>query len=246
VFNLFPKKGIPAAQQRIELTADLHSHLIPSIDDGAVNDDQAINLVRGLQELGFKKCITTPHIYRGVHNNSKEKILSGLSGLNNLLEHHHIKMEIEAAAEYFFDEQFFELIEKNDLMTFAKNQVLFELPFNSKPIMLADIIFKLNIAGYQPVLAHPERYTFFHNRKLEEYHKLKNAGVYFQLNLMSLVGYYGKEVELTAIELLKNNMVEYAGSDLHKEKHLPVIDAALHNGKLAEYFKAGKLLNHLL
>lgn len=131
-------------------------------------------------------------------------------------------------------------------MTFGKNQVLLELPFSNKPAMLNDIIFKLFVAGYQPVLAHPERYVYMHDHRMTDYQALKYAGVQFQMNLMSLAGYYGKEVESTAHELLHGNMIEYAGSDVHKEKHLPVIQAALHNAVLAKYHSSGRLLNHLL
>ncbi|MCY7409610.1 MAG: hypothetical protein LH473_05000 [Chitinophagales bacterium] len=246
MFNFFSKKKSPFIQHPVRIGTDLHSHLIPCIDDGAKSDEEALGLVRSLQSLGYTKCITTPHIYQGVHNNSKEKILTGLEKLRSLLDQHRITMQIEAAAEYYFDEQFFQLIEENNLMTFGKNYVLFELPFNNKPLMLADIIFKMNVAGYQPVLAHPERYTFFHERKMEEYQKLKNAGVLFQLNLMSLAGYYGEPCKEYAYVLLKNNMVDFAGSDLHREKHLPAIESALHDRLLAEYFSSGKLLNHTL
>src|ERR1043165_5727022 len=155
------------------LKVDLHSHLLPGIDDGAKNPEETIELIRGLQSLGYEKCITTPHIYLGVHNNSKQIILEELKNVRALLEQQKINFQIEAAAEYFFDEQFFELIDQNELMTFGKKYVCFELPFTNKPSMVNDIIFKLNLAGYQPVLAHPERYSFFHDKRMHDYERLK-------------------------------------------------------------------------
>lgn len=242
---LFKKKKIlpdPANPLRV----DLHSHLLPGIDDGAKNPEETLVLIRGLQTLGYQKVITTPHIYRGVHNNTKEIIRDGLNKVRKLLQEQNINMEIDAAAEYFFDEQFFQLIEQHQLMTFGNKYVLFELPFTNKPPMVDDIIFKMNLAGYQPVLAHAERYPFFHEKKMNEYHKLKNAGVLFQLNLMSLVGHYGEAVRHAARDLISQGMIEFAGSDLHRENHLKVIEAAKKEREYAILVNSGKLLNDTL
>lgn len=228
------------------LKVDLHSHLLPGIDDGAKNTDDTLTLIRGLQSLGYQKCITTPHIYLGVHNNSKEIILDGLDKVRHLLDQNKINFQIEAAAEYFFDEQFFKLIEQNELMTFGKKYVLFELPFTTKPRMVNDILFKINLAGYQPVLAHPERYSFFHSKKMQEYEQMKNAGVLFQLNIMSLAAYYGEPVRHAARDLISQGMVDFLGSDLHREKHLLVIEAAKRTQEYSLLLASGKLLNETL
>ena len=245
MFNLFSRKKKSLAS-KAELRVDLHSHLIPGIDDGAQTDEESLDLARGLQVLGFSKCITTPHIYLGLHNNTKEKINEGLSHLKHLLTQNRIALEVEAAAEYFFDENFFDLIEKKELMTFGGNYILFELPFTQKPVMLDDIIFKINLAGYQPVLAHPERYSYFHDKRLTEYSKLKSAGVLFQLNLMSLADGYGRSAQIAARDLLDKSMIEFAGSDLHREKQLSTIESALHDSKLIEETLSGRILNQNL
>ncbi len=237
------KKNLPPAQP---LSVDIHSHVLYGIDDGAKDEQETLSLVRGLQSIGYRKCITTPHIYRGVHNNSKETILNALEKVRALLQQQQINFEVVAAAEYFFDEQFFALIEKNDLLTFGKKYVLFELPFTNKPPMVDDIIFKLNLAGFQPVLAHPERYSFFHDRKMKEYERLKNAGVFFQLNIMSHTGHYGEPVKHAAHELITHGMVEFAGSDLHREKHIAVIEAARRTPHYAQLLSSGNLLNETL
>ena len=146
----------------------------------------------------------------------------------------------------FFDEQFFQLINQHQLMTFGNKYVLFELPFTNKPPMVDDIIFKMNLAGYQPVLAHAERYPFFHEKKMHEYERLKNAAVLFQLSLMSLVGHYGEAVRHAARDLISQGMIEFAGSDLHRENHLKVIEAAKKEREYAILVNSGKLLNDTL
>jgi protein-tyrosine phosphatase len=246
VFDFLFKEKKKLTEPVQPLTVDLHSHLLPGIDDGAKTEEETLTLVRGLQSLGYRKCITTPHIYKGVHNNSKEIILEGLKKVTSLLMQHRITFEIEAAAEYFFDEQFFQLIEQRELMSFGKNFVLFELPFTSPPLMLDDVIFKLNLAGYQPVLAHPERYPFFHDKKMKQYEKLKNAGVLFQLNLMSLTAYYNQGAKMAAHQLIESGMIEFAGSDLHREKHLGVIAQSMKGKDFELLVSSGKLLNNQL
>ncbi|HYV90639.1 MAG TPA: CpsB/CapC family capsule biosynthesis tyrosine phosphatase [Chitinophagales bacterium] len=246
MFDFLFKKQKKNRDADQSLKVDLHSHLLPGIDDGAQHADDTLTLIRGLQSLGYQKCITTPHIYLGVHNNSKEIIMDGLKKVRDLLDQQKINFQIEAAAEYFFDEQFFKLIDQNDLMTFGNKYVLFELPFTTKPLMVDDIIFKMNLAGYQPVLAHPERYSFFHNKKMQEYERMKNAGVLFQLNIMSLTGHYGEPVRHAARELISQGVVDFLGTDLHREKHLPIIEAAKKTQEYSRLLASGKLLNETL
>ena len=155
-------------------------------------------------------------------------------------------MEVEAVAEYFFDEHFFRLIDNNELLMFGDKYLLFELPFTNKPAMVDDIIFQLNLAGYKPVLAHPERYQFFHDKRMQEYEKLKNAGVLFQLNLMSLTGHYGPGVKTAAQLLIQNGMVEFAGSDLHRAKQLPIVEKGMNDRHFETLLSSGKLLNSQL
>jgi protein-tyrosine phosphatase len=228
------------------LKSDLHAHLLPGIDDGAKNDEETLNLIRGLQSLGYQRCIVTPHIYPGIYNNNQESIRRTTEHAEALLKQHEINFEIKAAAEYFFDERFFRLIEQHDLLTFGKSYVLFELPFTNHPPMVADIIFKLNLAGFQPVLAHPERYSFFHDRKMKEYEKLKNAGVMFQLNLMSLTGHYGDAPKHAARQLILQGMIDFAGTDLHREKQIKVLSAARETREYERLLSSGNLLNDTL
>lgn len=228
------------------LKVDLHSHLIPGIDDGAQSEQDTLELVRGMYELGYRKLITTPHIYRGVFNNTAEIILSGLEKVRRLFHDEYVDMEIAAAAEYFFDNYLFEQVEKKELLTFGDNYLLFELPTSSRPEMLDDIIDMMKTSGYKPVLAHPERYPYFHEKKMTGYQSLKDQGVFFQLNLMSFTGYYNESVKRAALDLAGHNFIDFAGSDLHRAKHLGALFNARQHPAYEKLMASGKLLNDTL
>ena len=205
-----------------------------------------MQLIRGLMDLGYQKFITTPHIYRGSYNNSRATILPALEKLQASLKSNRISVSIDAAAEYFFDEFFIEQVSQKQLLTFGDNYVLFELGFSVRPVMVEEIIFQMNVAGYKPVLAHPERYSFFHDRKLIELEKLKNTGVLFQLNLMSLSNQYGNRARDIARELIDQNMIEFAGSDIHRPLQLRSLSESMKDKYFLKLLASGKLLNQTL
>jgi protein-tyrosine phosphatase len=198
---------------------DIHSHLLPGIDDGAKNNDNSMFLVSELKSIGFSKFITTPHIYRGVWDNTKESIISNYKETLSFFSNKSIDIKLKVAAEYLLNDHFVELLNKNEILTLKENYVLVEMSYINPPIQLYDILFKLQVAGYKPILAHPERYAFYH-KSTEEYKKLKKHGCLFQLNLLSTVGYYGSEVMKAANFLLKEGMIDFVGSDVHHEQHV--------------------------
>lgn len=198
---------------------DIHSHLLPGIDDGAKDEQNTIDLIKSLKDYGFSQFITTPHILNGVWNNTKQGIFSTEDKAKVFLQEGGINNPFKAAAEYLMDETFLHLIKTEPLLTLKDNYVLVEMSYLNPPIQLYDILFELQIAGYIPVLAHPERYLFYH-QKFEEYSKLKKAGCLFQLNLLSVTGYYGKHVADISSKLLENDMINYVGSDVHHSRHI--------------------------
>lgn len=198
---------------------DIHSHLLPGIDDGAKTIEDTIFLMKGLQQIGFTQFITTPHTMKSVWENTREGIEGKLSETVKLLKENHMDVELRAASEYLMDSNFVEQFKSEPLLALKDNHVLVEMSYINPPIQLYDIIFELQIAGYTPVLAHPERYAFYHTR-LNEYRKLKDAGCKFQINLLSTIGYYGGTAFKTANHLLNYGMIDFAGSDVHHQKHL--------------------------
>lgn len=202
---------------------DIHSHLLPGIDDGARTFEDSLRLTQALQSFGVTEIITTPHIIQHVWDNTHEQIISNKNNTVADLQKNNIQLPFQAAAEYLMDDQFVHLFQSNDLLTLKGNYVLVEMSYINAPIQLYSILFDLQVAGYIPVLAHPERYLFYHNN-FNEYLKLKRAGCLFQLNLLAVVGYYGESIAKIAEQLLAKGMYTYVGSDVHHDKHIAAFD----------------------
>ncbi|WP_129749374.1 CpsB/CapC family capsule biosynthesis tyrosine phosphatase [Flavobacterium beibuense] len=197
---------------------DIHSHLLPGIDDGAKDENDTLQLIDSLQGYGFSQFTATPHILPGVWNNTREGILKKEKSTLSFLKDNNISFPFKAAAEHLMDDTFVELFKSEQLLTLKENYVLVEMSYINPPINLYDILFELQVAGYKPVLAHPERYLFYHT-KFDEYYKLKKAGCLFQLNLLSVTGYYGEGVLKTAERLLNEKLIDFTGSDTHHMRH---------------------------
>jgi tyrosine-protein phosphatase YwqE len=222
MFSLFKKKR-PATDWRGALSmlhTDMHSHLLPGIDDGAPDVTTSVFLIKGLMELGYKKLITTPHIYTDLYPNTQQTILAAYDLLKAELIKEQVDIDITAAAEYFIDEIFYARLQKGEeLLPIKNNMVLVEISFVSPPRELNHVIFDMVTGGYQPILAHPERYAFYHHKK-DIYEQFKHQGCLLQVNMLSLIGYYGKQIQDTAIHLAKNGMIDLIGTDLHHGRHL--------------------------
>lgn len=216
----FKSKEIPLNEFLPEEFIDIHSHLLPGIDDGAKDLDNSIELIQKMSSYGIKNFITTPHILGSLYPNTPEIIKSKLKEVKSeLIKRGITDISIEAAAEYMMDEEFSIILEKGELLTLKDNLVLVEMSYFSPPNNLFDILFQLGLKGYKPILAHPERYNSYH-KNFRIYQKLKNAGCLFQLNLLSLTANYGKEVQKTTERLLKENMYDFVGTDTHNFNHL--------------------------
>lgn len=202
---------------------DIHSHLLPGIDDGAKTFEDSLRLTRALQGFGISQIITTPHIIQHVWENTHQQIIVNKNDTVLKLNKNGIDIPFQAAAEYLMDDQFVKLFQSNDLLTLKDNNVLVEMSYINAPIQLYSILFDLQVAGYTPILAHPERYLFYH-KNFNEYDKLKKAGCLFQLNLLAVVGYYGENIAKIAEQLLQKGMYNYVGSDVHHDNHIAAFE----------------------
>lgn len=198
---------------------DIHSHLLPGIDDGATSLVDTTTLIEGMQQVGITKFITTPHVMGEVWRNSRTQIEEKCDDTILQLTIPTIKDRFKAAAEYMIDEEFRALFKSESLLTLKDNYVLVEMSYLNPPIQLHLILNELQTAGYQPILAHPERYNFYHNY-FKEYKRLKEIGCLFQLNILSTVGYYGLGVSKTSELLIENGLIDFVGTDVHHQKHL--------------------------
>ena len=229
-----------------KMVVDFHSHLIPGIDDGSKSIDDSIFLLRGLEKFGFKKIITSPHVMADGYNNSPETILAGRDLVREAIKANSINLEFDATAEYNIDEAMYGRIEKKELLPFGKNYIMVEMPFLAKPGIMGDILFKLQTAGYNVILAHPERYSYFHENDFSSYYSLKDRNLLFQINIGSLSGIYGKPAKFTAEKMIDENMVEFVGTDLHGVRHLEVLEKTLETRYLSKILNYDKLLNKTL
>lgn len=194
------------------LNCDIHSHLIPGIDDGSPNIETTIFIIKNLIELGYKKAITTPHIMSDFYRNDPVIIKDGLEKVRAELQKQSINFTIEAGAEYFMDYEFSQKLENEELLSWGDNFLLVETSFISKTPKFEETIFQIQLKKYKVVLAHPERYLYM---SIEELKELKQKNVFLQINILSLEGYYGKEVEKRAKSLIDLEMVDFVGTDCH-------------------------------
>ena len=218
MFSIFKSKKVFLKDLTVDFT-DIHSHILFGIDDGAKTPEESDFLMNSFKDLGFKNTIATPHTINGVWDNTFEGITRKYKETVELLPEISQKLNLKVASEYLMDDSFVQRFQSEKLLTLKDNYVLVEMSYINAPIQLYDIIFELQVAGYKPILAHPERYLFFH-QKFDEYQKLKKSGCLLQINLLSTVGYYGENVAKVADRLLSENLIEFAGSDVHHKKHI--------------------------
>jgi len=224
--RLFKKKLDPF--ELSDLKVDIHSHLIPGIDDGSRIMDESIAMLAKFESLGYQKVITTPHIMSEVYPNNSERILEGLEDVRENAQKLGLKISIEAAAEYYFDETLEFRVKEKNFMTFGENYVLVEFAFHNAPMFEERLFFEMQMAGYKPVLAHFERYMYYLGSvdKAAEY---KEKGVCIQMNLNSLTGHYGLEVKKQAERLIDSGLIDFVGTDCHRMDHLMLLENNLSN-----------------
>lgn len=206
------------------LEVDMHSHLIPGIDDGSKSLEESLELIQRLSSFGLRKIITTPHIMSEYYKNTPEIIAMGLEELRKAVKDDGISIEIEAAAEYYMDEILLERINDGEkLLTFGDNYILVETGFINKPQMLLETMFQLEMSGYKPILAHPERYQYLIGDKVL-LENLVDRNILFQVNLLSLTGFYSKPVKDFAENLLERNLIKFLGTDCHNPRYLDMLE----------------------
>lgn len=240
IFSLFQKKEEKKRAPRLKV--DLHSHLIPEIDDGSQSMEESLSLLKGLEELGYEKVITTPHIMIDVYRNTPQIITKGLRSLRNAAREEGLTIKIEAAAEYYLDDGFLDLLQKGEMLTLKGNYLLFETSYIAKPIQLEEMIFAISAAGYKPLMAHPERYRYIRDPK-KEFTRFKDLGVLFQVNLNSFGGHYGKGAKMHADFLSKQGLIDFLGSDVHHIKQVETLSEVFLSDTYREIYRHNTIRN---
>lgn len=242
-FGLFKKK------EKIEippLLVDMHSHLLPNLDDGADDLEESVTMIKRFVDLGYKKLITTPHIMSDFYCNTPEGIREKQQLVNTELKKRGIDICLEIASEYYLDEGFLAKLDENEpLLTFGDNYILFETSYINEPPHLETAIFAMQSKGLKPVLAHPERYTYMYD-DFSKVDKLVEQGVLLQVNINSLNGYYSKTAKKFAERMIDKKQVSFISSDCHKHKHLDVLEKVRSLPYYEKAIKNGLLNNQLL
>lgn len=205
----FGKKSI-VKSGLLEGFTDYHSHILPGVDDGVKTTERALEVLDWYEQQGVKRVVFTPHIMEDCHLNTESYLRERFDQFS---QQYSGAVELSLAAEYMIDAGFKKCLDRGDLLTLHDDHLLVECSFMQPPISLYDELKEVMSRGYFVVLAHPERYLYL---SAGEYEQLKAMGVLFQMNLLSIVGAYGKEVVKRSQKLLDLSMYDIVGSDLHR------------------------------
>ena len=223
MFNWFRKNSV---DDLTGVEVDMHSHLLPGLDDGVSTFEEAEQIIRNFIQLGYTRIITTPHVMSDAYRNTTTGILAKLEELRDHLRRKNIVINISAAAEYYLDEALFKMIETNQpLLTIGDKYLLFETNFITEPFNLKEFIFLATTRGYKLILAHPERYLYLQNN-FDKVQDLLDRGVLLQMNISSLTGYYSNPVQQMAFKLIDRGMLHWLGSDCHHFQHTLLMEQA--------------------
>ncbi|RYF87963.1 MAG: hypothetical protein EOO03_09495 [Chitinophagaceae bacterium] len=221
MFSFF-KKPV-AASNYFPITTDMHSHILPGIDDGSPDVETSVALVKGLMALGLTRSVATPHVISDMYRNTPETISSALQELRDALKKEGIDYTVDAAAEYMMDAAFFDKLQNGEPLLCIKDKILLtEFGWGAMPENPKQMSFAILTSGYTPILAHPERYHYFHNNN-KAYHLLSELGFLLQVNLSSLTGHYGAGAMKAAKYIIKSGLCSFVGTDLHNARHLQLL-----------------------
>ena len=244
MFGLFKSASVKPDLSFIGV--DMHSHLLPGLDDGLKTIEETVEYVQHLYQMGYQKLICTPHILSDVHPNSPSTILPRLNEVRAALAQKNIPVQIEAAAEYMIDHEFEQSIKRGDkLLTFGKNFILVEMSYLAPSPNFDQVIFELRVLGLQPIVAHPERYNYYHHL-FSQYERMRDMGCLLQVNLLSLSGYYGKPIKKIAEKLIAENMIDFIGTDMHHQNHLNATQSFVSHKDFYKLLKNITFKNRLL
>lgn len=224
MFDFLRKKKVEKPE--LFFHTDMHCHLVPGIDDGQEEAEGGAELVARESSWGVKRIITTPHVTQDTFENTPEIINEAFAKLQNAVSERGVDIQLLHSAEYRMDGFFQDQLEKGNVTPMPNNYLLVENPFVQEAWGLDQVLFDLKMKGFKPILAHPERYVYYFTKK-ERYHQLHDSGTLFQVNLLSLAGYYGKGIRQIAEYLVENDMVDFLGSDMHHMRHCEAIEKYL-------------------
>lgn len=206
---------------------DLHCHYIPGVDDGVRTVEESVLLCTGLARIGFERVVATPHIRTAMFENRKPGLMAAFEQLQQTIAGTPNLPELGLASEHYCDDVFFELFNAGNAMPYPGGfAALVEMPPDQFPLNVEKRLFTMNVRGVRPVLAHPERYTpLFHDTDAIE--RMLDMGVLPQLDVMALVGKYGRAPKKAAERMLKEDVYFLACTDCHRPADVEVAQDAI-------------------
>jgi len=221
MFNIFHRKK---ENNQLFYNTDVHCHILPGVDHGSQDVEQSIEMLRAERDMGITRVILTSHVTAETFENTPDTLRPAFEILKQAVaETEDIShMKLYLSAEYRMDEFWDKQYTLGNQIAMPGNYILMENSFHQELLGLDELLFDLKVKGYKPILAHPERYIYYAQRK-QRLEQLHNTGTKFQVNLLSLAGYFGQHCRETALWLVKHGMVDMLGSDMHGMEHVKVI-----------------------
>ena len=196
---------------------DVHSHILPNIDDGSRSIDETFNLIKEAKEAGFEGIICTSHYMENYYETDRPEREVWINAIHENLKNKNIEMNLYLGNEIYMSDNIIKLLEDGKATTRNDTSyVLFELPLNVEPMNLYDMVYEMQQYKIVPILAHPERYSFVQTDP-ELIYDLIDKGVLMQANYGSIVGQYGKKAQMIVQKFLENNMIHMLGTDAHRQ-----------------------------
>ncbi len=196
---------------------DMHTHILPNIDDGSKSIEETFQLIKEAKKVGFNEIISTSHYMEGYYETDNAEREVWVNAIYEKLQEQNIGVKLYLGNEIYFSENIMNLLKEERASTINEtNYVLFEMPLNAEPLNLYDVIYEMLQYEIIPILAHPERYSFI-QKEPELVYDLIEKGVYMQANYASIIGLYGKKAKFIVKKFLENNMIHFLGSDVHRK-----------------------------
>lgn len=225
LFGLFGNKKY-TEPQKLCFSTDIHCHVLPGIDDGAKDPGISVSLVEAMRQWGIKNIVATPHVTEETFENTPQTIAAAYDIFEKAMHDNNIDIAVSCSAEYRMDGRFNEILKNDGYLLMPGRHLLIENSFVQPSFDLKNIVFELQLKDIKPILAHPERYSYY-QRKRRAYSELVEAGCEFQINILSLSGYYGEAEKETALWLIDRGYVSFMGTDLHHFGHVESINRFL-------------------
>lgn len=235
IFSIFSRRREPVS---LPFSTDIHCHILPGVDDGSPDAVTSADLVERMQAWGIRRIIASPHVTECSFENTPEILDPALEELRSELARRGNDIVVTRSSENRIDDYFRTLLKAGQITPMPDNYILVENSFIQEPWQLDQFLYDLRIKGYRPILAHPERYYYYHGRTSTRYDEMHRAGTYFQVNVLSLAGAYGKEEKKVAEQLIEKGYVDFLGTDLHNARHADIIDAYLGGSDARRHFAA--------